>query len=201
MRVIGGLERKIALTGLAGTEVDGSSYSFDGIPIGKPTTDRLIVVAVRNYTAFRTVNSVSVGGLALTKYVQVFTSELTIWARKIAAGETATIVIGSGGGNFIGMDIMVWAAHRILSATPVDTKTDISAPMSQTMIPDEDGVLVAAGAVASTGTVAWTGADNDGRSFGLSGASKSHLVNDNHTVSAVATGTSWFPGIGMATWR
>jgi hypothetical protein len=160
---------------------DASSYTFSGADIGSAASDRIVLVVVSfRTTVSAAITGVTIGGNAATEVVGLLNlltgagGYVGIWARSVASGTTADIVVTTSA-NAVRCIVDVYRATGInatASATGTDTTTVYEASLN-----------VAAGGVAM-------GAVQTGGSRGLSWSGLTERVDAVYESSMTASSAS-----------
>jgi len=152
-----------------------AAHTFSGQSLGAADASRIIAVAVGMgaNSANRTINSVTVGGAALTKQigavgdnsgVENFRAE--IWSAAIASGTTADVVVTMSGtiGTSRGVAISVHRLVGSVAAAPNTTAEDnndidTTAPLTVSVNTEDGGYVVCCGIAfkkAASMTATWS---------------------------------------------
>lgn len=116
-----------AQTAVASITAGGSPYTFSAHPIGTAAADRDVIVAVElAWSTSRTINAVSIGGVAATavtfSHVTSNNVRLQFWKARVPTGTTGDIVVTTSGA-VNGVQVYVWACTGL--GVIYDTNTAI----------------------------------------------------------------------------
>jgi hypothetical protein len=187
-----------------------TTYTFTAAAIGAAANDRHVIVGVfqRNVGTLASVNSVTLGGVAMSQAVQnavVFDggSVVGFWILAVPAGTTANIVVSLASGSRR-CAITVFSARGLQSSTPTATAVSTTgASPSLNLNVEKGGIVLGMMWANNSATIAWTGlaenaeftAEDDLRVSVASGATA--VAQTPRSVSVVAT-TPSAPGYATA---
>lgn len=171
---------KLELVHSANNDGDDTSdtYTFSSVPIGSPSSDRLVIVCAytnptnNGFTQQSDIASIDIAGSPATEHVSqtagndAFYSNTVIASRVVATGTTADIVLNLGSSdNATGAAIIVYTLKNYVSATPTDTASAgdgggpaISLSTSDLTIPAKGVAVIAAGVNTCPTGPTWGGA-------------------------------------------
>lgn len=100
-----------------------SSRTFNNVPIGVATSDRIVIVCTAGYRATSFTNSVTIGGIAATTGGSAGSQDsVGIYYAVVPSGTTANIVVNSST-NVDTLGIAVFSLYGASSPTPIATSS------------------------------------------------------------------------------
>jgi len=139
---------------------DGPGYTYTSVDIGQADASRRVIVgATGQGAAARTIQSITVGGVAATEvvYVAGSTRSAAIWVAHVPVGATTDIEV-VWNQSPARCSIGVWTATGLTSSAAIDTDSGTGNPASATLDTAPGGFAIAMYGNANAGTVAWTNA-------------------------------------------
>jgi hypothetical protein len=197
----------LAFLGPTSTTASSSSYSYSSVNIGAATADRLVIVGALwgSASGTQTVSSLSIGGTAATQVVMEG-GGAGIFARLVSSGTTATIAV-TFPSAVTSCGIYVWTLIDYQSSTAVDTVTDNSSPLSQSLTTSGGGVIVAVARASGSAGFTWTGLTeqddgsvNASTALRLSAADLQDTAAGSTAIAVTPVGTT-SPRLAAASWR
>lgn len=143
---------------------NGSVFTFNGIALGDPSSDRRILVAVATASSTNNKPTLTINGTAATRLIEggdsgsanVISASTAFFLLAVPAGATGDIVVSCNNASRCG--IGVYALYGLLSETPLATGATASSPAAFSLT-SASGALVFA--LANNGhdgvTTTWTG--------------------------------------------
>ena len=208
----GGKKAAVITLTFIGNTIDsgiGPTYTFSGHAIGTAADNRQVVVAVvSGSNASRTINSVSVGGTALTEIIEALGGTvlpIALYAGAIPTGATADIVVTMSGSEDA-LQVGVWAMYGAAVGASATATNEDTPPAAAIAIPG-GGVAIGASNNVGTAGVTWTGAterydeqvETGGGNVWGSGADNTTGGGTTPTITADQT-TESSPVLVLAAW-
>jgi hypothetical protein len=138
-----------------------TTYTFAACDIGTASAGRRVVVGITGASSGRTTVSVTIGGVAATKLVEVQNGSSTtaaIWNAHVPSGTTGDVVV-TWSGSQLRCAVHVWDTKGRTSDAAYHTGSNTSDPVaSATVNTLSGGYLVACGMTNTAATVVWANA-------------------------------------------
>lgn len=201
----------VSFADLAHDASNSATYTFTDAAIGTADASRLVVVFgwIVSAVTIPALSTMTIGGSAATSVVERRSTQAHafMYQRAIAAGTTATVVIGNGSGSNLRCGIAVYSIYNLVNPTAAgtnSTSTDAGS-LALTTVP---GSIVLAGLGTNDNTTCtWTGVTEqhdsliEGTACFTSGmavatVSESRAINGN-----VGSAASGFYRAVSAVWR
>ena len=147
--------RRVQRTSVQSTDVATTSHSYSNVPIGSPSSDRLIVLAITMGAAGSgVISSITVNGVAASTAaigISNASGHIHLYQAAVSSGSSVTIAITSSAS--VTMRVVVFALYGLASTTPtatLRTSTTSATSLSGTIDTPSRGVLIAHGLTASS---------------------------------------------------
>lgn len=113
--------KSLAFQTSVSSSTNASSFTFNAVPIGTATSDRLVYIGVSLPNA-NTITSATIGGVTATAIAsENSTVSAYILGASVTSGTTATIVVNLSGSSTTGVVVGVWTSTGVASLTPHGT--------------------------------------------------------------------------------
>jgi hypothetical protein len=189
---------------------NAASYSFISQSIGIASSDRRVLVALASAGGgLLSGTSLTIGGVSASLAFRATNSSnsfIEFWIASVPTGTTADIVASlSGTANRAA--IAIWSTTGIQSATPIDTGSSTSNPLTDTVAASTGGIVAAAAYTQAATSATWVGVTEkfdsttnlEGDTF--SGASDAFALADASLSVTATWGTSSVPEMAIVSFR
>lgn len=147
-------------------DVDGSTYTFTGVPIGAASAGRWVIAAIYgSHNTSRQFSTVTIGGVSASILASgpTLASEgvrMEFWAANVPAGTTANVVVTTPSGQFYDAACATYVAtaEPTLHDSAIDTTTASLALSASVDVPAGGGLIAMASNLFAGSTVTWSGA-------------------------------------------